>query len=87
VHQILLASHLQSHRIRTFTFSPDPDFEAKLLDIVGLQLNPPENALVLGVDEETGIQALDRPRPLPPLSAKKPRSWSNKYVRHARRPC
>src|SRR6202790_3686687 len=35
------------HRIRTFTFSPDPDFEAKLLDIVGLYLNPPENAFVL----------------------------------------
>jgi transposase len=56
VHQILVASHLQPHRIRSFTFSPDPDFEAKLLDIVGLYLNPPENALVLCVDEKTGIQ-------------------------------
>jgi len=82
VHQILVASHLQLHRIRTFTFSPDPDFEAKLLDIVGLYLNPPENALVLCVDEKTGIQALDRTQPLLPLSAKKPRSWSNEYVRH-----
>jgi hypothetical protein len=45
-------------------------------------LNPPENALVLCVDEETGIQALNRTRPLPPLIAKKPRSWSNEYVRH-----
>jgi hypothetical protein len=35
---------LQPHRIRTFTFSPDPEYEAKLLDIVGLYLNPPENA-------------------------------------------
>ncbi len=82
VHQILVASHLQPHRIRTFTFSPDPDFEAKLLDIVGLYLNPPENALVLCVDEKTGIQALDRTQPLLPLSAKKPRSWTNEYVRH-----
>jgi transposase len=39
-HQMLVASGLQPHRIRTFTFSPDPDFEAKLLDIVGLYLNP-----------------------------------------------
>jgi transposase len=82
VHQILVASKLQPHRIRTFTFSPDPDFEAKLLDIVGLYLNPPENALVLYVDEKTGIQALDRTQPLLPLSAKKPRSWTNEYVRH-----
>jgi len=82
VHQILATSHLQPHRIRTFTFSPDPDFEAKLLDIVGLYLNPPENAMVLCVDEKTGIQALDRTQPLLPLSAKKPRSWTNEYVRH-----
>ena len=82
VHQILVASNLQPHRIRSFTFSPDPDFEAKLLDIVGLYLNPPENALGLCVDEKTGIQALDRTQPLLPLSAKKPRSWTNEYVRH-----
>src|SRR6266705_1577625 len=82
VHQILVASHLQPHRIRTFTFSPDHDFEAKLLDIVGLYMNPPENALVLCVDEKPGIQALDRTQPLLPLRAKKPRSWTNEYVRH-----
>jgi transposase len=82
VHAILNASELQLHRIRTFTFSPDPDFEAKLLDIVGLYLNPPENALVLCVDEKPGIQALDRTQPLLPLRAKQPRSWTNEYVRH-----
>jgi len=82
VHQILVSSNLQPHRIRTFTFSPDPEFETKLLDIVGLYLNPPENALVWCVDEKTGIQALDRTQPLLPLSAKKPRSWTNEYVRH-----
>jgi transposase len=82
VHQILVASQLQPHRVRTFTFSPDPDFEAKLLDVVGLYLNPPDNALVLCVDEKTGIQALDRTQPLLPLRAKKPRSWTNEYVRH-----
>lgn len=82
VHAILQASELQLHRIRTFTFSPDPDFEAKLLDIVGLYLHPPENALVICVDEKPGIQALDRTQPLLPLRAKKPRSWTNEYVRH-----
>lgn len=82
VHAMLRAAKLQPHRIRTFTFSPDPDFEAKLLDIVGLYLNPPENALVLCVDEKPGIQALDRTQPLLPLRAKKIRSWTNEYVRH-----
>jgi transposase len=82
VHAILNASELQLHRMRTFTFSPDPDFQAKLLDIVGLYLNPPENALVICVDEKPGIQALDRTQPLLPLRAQKPRSWTNEYVRH-----
>jgi len=82
VHAILNASELQLHRIRTFTYSPDPEFEAKLLDIVGLYLNPPEDALVLCVDEKTGIQALDRTQPLLPLRAHQPRSWTNEYVRH-----
>lgn len=82
VHRILVDSHLQPHRLNTFTFSPDPDFEAKLLDIVGLYRNPPEHALVLCVDEKTGIHALDRTQPLLPLSAKKRRAWTNKYVSH-----
>jgi hypothetical protein len=79
---MLVAAKLQPHRIRTFTFSPDPDFEAKLLDIVGLYLKPPENALVLCVDEKPSIQALDRTQPLLPLRAKKPRAWTTQYVRH-----
>lgn len=82
VHEMLTASHLQPHRLRTFTFSPDPDFEAKLLDIVGLYLHPPDNALVLCVDEKTGIQALDRTQPGLPLRAKRPQTWTNEYVRH-----
>jgi len=82
VHAMLVAAKLQPHRIRTFTFSPDPDVEAKLLDIIGLYLNPPEHAFVLCVDEKPGIQALDRTQPLLPLRAKKPRAWTNEYVRH-----
>lgn len=76
------ASELHPHRTRTFTFSPVPEFEPKLLDIVGLYLNPPEKALVLCVDEKPGVQAFDRTQPLLPLCARKPRSWINEYVRH-----
>jgi transposase len=82
VHEALVSARLQPHRVRTFTFSPDPEFEAKLLDIVGLYLHPPENAIVLCVDEKSGIQALDRTQPGLPLRAKRPRTWTNEYVRH-----
>ena len=82
VHEALVSGGLQPHRVRTFTFSPDPEFEAKLLDIVGLYLHPPENAIVLCVDEKSGIQALDRTQPGLPLRAKRPRTWTNEYVRH-----
>lgn len=85
VHGILREHDLQPHRLRTFNFSPDPRFEEKLLDVVGLYMNPPDNALVLCVDEKTGIQALDRTQPMLPLAAGKPRTWSNEYVRHGTR--
>ena len=48
-------------------------------------MNPPDNAVVLCVDEKTGIQALDRTQPMLPLRATKPRSWTNEYVRHGTR--
>lgn len=85
VHGTLVEQDLQPHRLRTFSFSPDPRFEEKLLDVVGLYMNPPENAIVLCVDEKTGIQALDRTQPMLPLKAGKPRTWSNEYVRHGTR--
>ena len=69
VRHMLRAFHLQPHCLQTFTFSPDPDIEAKLLEVVGLYLRPPENGLVLCVDGKTGIQALDRTRPLLPSRA------------------
>jgi DDE superfamily endonuclease len=68
--------------LRTFTFSPDPQFGEKLLEVVALYMNPPDNAVVLRMDEKTGIQALDRTKPMLPLRATKPRSWTNEYVRH-----
>ena len=85
VHRTLRENDLQPHRLRTFNFSPDPKFEEKLLEVVGLYMSPPENALVLCVDEKTGIQALDRTQPMLPLAAGKPRTWSNEYVRHGTR--
>jgi transposase len=51
---------LQPHRVRTFKVSNDPQFTEKLVDVVGLYTNPPENAIVLCVDEKSQIQALDR---------------------------
>ena len=85
IQRILRAHDLHPHRLRTFTFSPDPQFEEKLLEVVGLYMRPPENAVVLCMDEKTGIQALDRTQPVLPLRAKKPRSWTNEYVRHGTR--
>jgi len=59
--------HLQPWRRETFKFSTDPELEAKVRDIVGLYLEPPENAIVLCVDEKSQVQALDRTAPILPL--------------------
>jgi len=67
VHQILRQTNLKPHRLGTFSRSPDPDFVAKVIDVVGLYLNPPEHAVVLCVDEKTQVQALDRTQPMLPM--------------------
>jgi len=67
VHQILRQAKLKPHRVGTFSRSPDPDFVAKVVDVVGLYLHPPEQAVVLCVDEKTQVQALDRRQPLLPM--------------------
>jgi len=54
---------LKPHCLKAFKISNDPDFAEKVFDVVGLYLNPPDNALVLSVDEKTQIQALDRTQP------------------------
>jgi len=66
VHRIWQDMGLQPHLTRSFKFSRDPLLEEKVSDIVGLYLNPPENAIVLSVDEKTQIQALDRTQPCCP---------------------
>ena len=63
VQRIWMAHDLQPHRIRTFKRSSDPDFAARLADIVGLYVDPPKHALVLSLDEKSQIQALDRTQP------------------------
>src|SRR5207302_10256196 len=67
VQRIWSARGLQPHRVETFKLSGDPRFEEKLVDVVGLYLNPPENAIVLCMDEKSQIQALDRTQPSLPI--------------------
>jgi len=58
---------IQPHRLETFKFSTDPQLEAKIRGVVGLYLSPPDNAVVVSVDEKSQIQALDRTAPMLPL--------------------
>ncbi len=60
VQQVWSARGLKPHRVETFKLSGDPKFEEKLVDVVGLYLNPPEKAIVLCADEKSSVQALDR---------------------------
>ena len=67
VHRVWQSVGLKPHLENTFKVSNDPHFEEKLCDVVGLYLNPPENAVVFCIDEKTSIQALDRTQPGLPL--------------------
>jgi len=82
VQRVWQAHKLQPHRLRTFKRSNDPDFIAKLEDIVGLYLAPPKHALVLSIDEKSQIQALDRSQPGLPLKPGKAGSMTHDYKRH-----
>lgn len=82
VQRILVAHDLQPHHVRSFKFSKDPDFASKLRDVVGLYMNPPVNAIVLSVDEKSGVQALDRTAPLLPLRPGLPAAQTHDYRRH-----
>jgi transposase len=73
---------VQPWRSRSFRFSTDPQLEAKVVDVVGLYLSPPENAVVLSVDEKSQIQALERAAPILPLQPGLPEARSHDYVRH-----
>jgi transposase len=69
-------------RRETFKFSTDPELEAKIRDVVGLYLNPPEKAIVLCVDEKSQIQALDRTAPILPLRPGLPEKATHDYKRN-----
>jgi transposase len=82
VQRIWQAHRLQPHRIRTFKRSNDPDFAAKLEDVVGLYVDPPKHALVLSIDEKSQIQALDRTQPGLPLKPGRAGTVTHDYVRN-----
>ena len=73
---------LKPHLAGTFKVSADPFFVDKVVDVVGLYHNPPEKAVVLCVDEKSGIQALDRSQPALPMMPGVPERRSHDYVRH-----
>jgi len=73
---------LQPWRRETFKFSTDPQLEAKVRDVVGLYLDPPEKAVVLCVDEKSQIQALDRTAPILPLRPGLPEKATHDYRRN-----
>jgi len=82
VNTILRERGLKPHLVRSFQFSTDPDFEKKLEDVVGLYLDPPENSIILCVDEKSQIQALERTQPILPLRPGVPERQTHDYYRH-----
>jgi transposase len=74
--------NLQPWRRETFKFSTDPQLEAKIRDVVGLYLNPPDKAIVLSIDEKSQIQALDRTAPILPMRPGLPEKATHDYVRY-----
>src|SRR6266436_4174171 len=82
VHRIWQAFGLEPHRQKHFKLSTDPFFVEKVRDIVGLYLNPPDQALVLCVDEKSQIQALNRTQPVLPMGLGYVEGVTHDYVRH-----
>jgi transposase/transposase-like protein len=82
VYRVWKTHQLKPHRIETFKLSRDPQFVEKLVDVVGLYLNPPEHALVLCCDEKSQIQALDRTQPGLPLKKGRCGTMTHDYKRN-----
>ena len=82
VQRIWRGHGLQPHRVRQFKLSNDPQFAAKLRDIVGLYVDPPAHAVVLSVDEKSQIQALDRTQPGLPMKKGRCGTMTHDYKRH-----
>jgi transposase len=82
VARIWRVRNLRPWKVDTFKLSNDPDFEAKLVDVVGLYVDPPERAVVFSFDEKTQCQALDRTQPSLPLKPGRGRTMTHDYKRH-----
>ena len=82
VQRIWSARGLKPHRVETFKLSTDKRFEEKLIDVVGLYLNPPKRAIVLCMDEKSPIQALDRTQPGLPIKPGRAGTMTHDYKRH-----
>jgi transposase len=82
VSRIWRAFGLKPHAVETWKLSTDPQFIEKVRDVVGLYMSPPENALVLCVDEKSQIQALDRTAPILPMLPTTPARMTHDYVRN-----
>ena len=82
VQRIWKARNLRPWQVDTFKLSTDPLFEAKLVDVVGLYLDPPERAMVFSFDEKTQCQALDRTQPSLPMKPGRGRTMTHDYKRN-----
>ena len=82
VQRVWSARGLKPHRVKTFKLSNDPRFEEKLIDVVGLYLNPPDQAIVLCMDEKSSVQALDRTQPSLPMVKGRAATMTHDYKRH-----
>ena len=82
VQRIWQAHGLKPHRVETFKISRDKNFAARVADVVGLYLNPPDKALVLCVDEKSQIQALDRTQPGLPMKKGRAGTMTHDYKRN-----
>jgi len=82
VHRVWKANGLKPHLVKTFKISNDPAFEEKLLDVVGLYMDPPDHALVLSVDEKSQMQALDRTQPGLPIKKGRCGTMTHDYKRN-----
>ena len=82
VQRVWSARGLKPHLVETFKLSNDRRFEEKLVDVVGLYLNPPDKAVVLCMDEKSQIQALDRTQPSLPLKPGRAGTMTHDYKRH-----
>jgi transposase len=82
ISRIWRAFNLQPHRTENFKLSTDPLFIDKVRDVVGLYMSPPDNAIVLCVDEKSQVQALDRTQPLLPMEPCRPERQTHDYARY-----